>query len=115
MKNAARYAVIRSISRSSSAAFSFRVAFFSLAISSPPERTNRHSFPAFLCVARRTAGGRLPVARDPDGDDRLLRRPACSLLLEFLLQLFEVEARALLHGRKLDQRLGRLRDLLLHV
>src|SRR6476620_6566469 len=35
-------------------------------------------------------------------------------LLDLFLDGFEIEARALLHRRKLDRRLGKLADLLLH-
>ena len=44
---------------------------------------------------------------------RLLRHAGLNLSLEVFFDGFEVEARALLHGREVDERLGDLRDLLL--
>src|SRR5262245_45183967 len=59
--------------------------------------------------------GRRPLGRRPlSGSALLLGRVGLYLLLELGLELLQVEARALLHRRVLDEGLRGLRDLLLH-
>src|SRR6185437_13571499 len=83
-----------------------------------------HRKPAWLvevATARRGLFDQLlaiPLAGAPTWSARSLHTLLASVrlhgLLDLLLDGFEVEARTLLHRRKLDRRLGELADLLLH-
>src|SRR5206468_5027000 len=61
----------------------------------------------FIAVSFPVSGGRSVV-------EKLVAGARLHLLLELFLQPLQVEARALLHGRELDEGLGVLPDLLLH-